>query len=282
VNEGTSFEGLPTSDPEPSRFERAAGILAYVDEGPRHAPALLAVHGIPGSVRDFRYLAPQLVPRVRAVRVDLPGFGGSPEHAPAVGSLEGRVSALVDLADHLGIGRFAVLGHSMGGATALMTASRHRDRVTALVLLASVGLRPHRGLGMSPRRFRLLGRGLKVPLLRHLLVQAARDRYRRRRFPGADEIDARTFAIHFEAIGAADFALLRRLVEGPLPPVLMAFARDDHMVDAAIQDELAAALRNRRVLAFETGGHNIQKTHAAELGQAIAELLESATGIVHP
>jgi pimeloyl-ACP methyl ester carboxylesterase len=280
VNE--RIDGLPTSDPEPSRFERASGPLAYVDEGPPSSPALIAVHGIPGSVRDFRYLVPQLVPRVRAVRIDLPGFGGSPTYAPALASLDERASAVVDLADHLRIERFAVLGHSMGGATALMTASRHHDRVTALVLLASVGLRPHRGLGMSPRSFRLLARGLKVPLLRHFLVRVSRDRYRRRRFPGADEIDARTFAIHFEAIGAADFAELRRLVEGPLPAVLMAFARDDHMVDADIQDELAATLRNRRVLAFEAGGHNVQKTRAVELGQAIVELLESATGIVHP
>ena len=269
-----------TSDPEPSRFERAGGMLAYIDEGPRTAPALLAVHGIPGSVRDFRYLAPQLVPRVRTVRVDLPGFGASQPHAAAVASLEGRAAALVDLADHLGIGRFAVLGHSMGGAAALTTAGRYRDRVSALVLLASVGLRPHRGLGMSPARFRLLGRGFKVPLLRRLFVRAARDRYKRRRFPGADEMDASTFAIHFEAIGAADFALLRRMVEGRLPPVLMAFARDDHMVDAAIQEELAAALHSPRVLAFDSGGHNIQKTRAVELGQAIVELVHSAPGIV--
>jgi pimeloyl-ACP methyl ester carboxylesterase len=133
---------------------------------------------------------------------------------------------------------------------------------------------------MSPRRFRLLGHGFKVPLLRDLFVRAARERYKRRRFPGADEIDAPTFAVHFEAIGAADFARLRRVVEGPLPPVLTAFARDDHMVDAEIQHELAAALRDRRVLAFESGGHNIQKTRAAELGRAIVELLQGVAGIV--
>jgi len=268
------------SDPEPSRFEWGAGTLAYVDEGPKDAPALLAIHGIPGSLRDFRYLAPQLVPCVRVVRVDLPGFGGSAPQPAAVSSLAGRASALLELADHLGLDRFAVLGHSMGGATALVTASEQRARVSALVLIASIGLRPHRGLGMSPRRFRLLGHAFKVPLLGRLFVRAARDRYRRRRFPGADAMDARTFAVHFEAIGAADFALIRRAVMGPLPPVLLAFARDDHMVDAEIQEELRAALPKARVLAFDEGGHNIQKTRAPELAEAIAELLgasQSAT-----
>lgn len=265
---------LPTSDPEPQRLTLAHGTLACVDEGPRDAPALLAVHGIPGSIRDFRYLAPQLTARLRFVRVDLPGFGDSAPHARAVSRLEGRVESLLELADRLGLQRFAVLGHSMGGATAVLTAAQHPERVSGLVLLASVGLRPHRGLGMSARRFRLLGHGFAVPGLRRLLVRVARERYKRRRFPGAEEMDAGTFGVHFKAIGAADFELLRRAFASALPPTLVAFARDDHMVEAAIQDELAAALPRARVLAFEAGGHNIQKTRAVELGAAILQLLD--------
>jgi pimeloyl-ACP methyl ester carboxylesterase len=249
------------------------GPLAYVDEGPRSAPALFAVHGIPGSLRDFRYLAPQLTRRVRLVRLDLPGFGDSAAQARAVSRLEGRVECLLELAAHLGLPRFAVLGHSMGGATAVLAAALHPARVTALVLLASVGLRPHRGLGMSPRRFRALGHAFAVPGLRELLVRAARRRYQHRRFPGADAIDARSFGLHFKAIGAADFAALRRAFLGPLPPTLLAYARDDHMVESAVQEELVAALTAARVLAFDSGGHNIQKTRAAELAPAIAHLL---------
>lgn len=266
-------QALPPSDPEPQRLALAHGPLAYVDEGPRDAPALLAVHGIPGSIRDFRYLAPELTRQLRFVRVDLPGFGASAPHARAVSRLEGRVESLLDLADHLRLPRFGVLGHSMGGATAVLTAAQHADRVNALVLLASIGLRPHRGLGMSARRFRLLGHGFSVPGLRRVLVRVARERYRRRRFRGADEIDAATFGVHFKAIGAADFEHLRRAFASPLPPTLLAFARDDHLVEAAIQDELAAALPRARVLVFEAGGHNIQKTRALELGGAIRELL---------
>jgi pimeloyl-ACP methyl ester carboxylesterase len=262
-----------TSDPPSRRLEFAHGPLSFVDEGPPGAPALFAVHGIPGSVRDFRYLAPLLVPRLRFVRVDLPGFGGSAPHSRAVSRLDGRVESLLDLADHLGLRRFAVLGHSMGGATAVVAAAEHRERVSALVLLASIGLRPHRGLGMSARRFRMLGHGFAVPVLRSVLVRVARERYRRRRFPGADTMDAATFGVHFKAIGAADFERLRRAFAAPLPPTLLAFARDDHMVEAAIQDELRAALPSARVLEFDEGGHNIQKTRAPELAAGILELL---------
>jgi pimeloyl-ACP methyl ester carboxylesterase len=264
-------EALPTSDPDPQFLERPSGRLAFVDEGPRDAPALFAVHGVPGSVRDFRYLAPQLTPRVRFVRVDLPGFGASPPDARAIASFEGRVEVLVGLADHLGLARFAVLGHSMGGGTALLTASRHRQRVSALVLLASIGLRPHRGLGMSPRRFGLLSHGFAIPGVSRFLTRAARERYRRRRFPGADTISPRTFAIQFRAISAADFPAIHAAATGPLPPTLLAWAKDDAMVESAIEEELAAVMPGVRTLVYEEGGHNIQKTQAPSLAQAIAE-----------
>jgi pimeloyl-ACP methyl ester carboxylesterase len=264
---------LPTSDPPLETLALPDGRLAFADEGPRGAPALIAVHGIPGSVRDFRYLAPQLTAHVRLVRVDLPGFGGSAPAREAIRSLAGRAQVLVALADHLGLASFGILGHSMGGATALTLAARQPERVRALVLLASVGLRPHRGLGLSPRTFRLMGHGLRVPGLSAWLVRGARERYRRRRSSGADTMDAPSFAIHFHSIGAADFTELRRAASGPLPPTLLAWAEDDNLVEADIPEELARALPEARRLIFKDGGHNIQKTRAPELAAAIREVL---------
>jgi len=266
-------EPQATSDPALESLPLAHGTLAFTDEGPRQAPALLALHGIPGSVRDFRYLAPQLSRHVRLVRVDLPGFGGSTAFAAGLASLAARSRVLLALADHLGLERFAVLGHSMGGGTALVLAAAEPARVNGLLLLASVGLRPHGGLGMSPARFRLIGHAFSVPLVKGALVRMARERYKRRRFPGAEEMDAKAFAIHFKAIGAADFAQIRRAVRSPLPTTLIAWARDDHMVESGIPEELARALPAARTLVFESGGHNIQKTQAVALAAAIRETL---------
>lgn len=267
------MNGELTSDPPPEVLQLAEGPLAYIDEGPREGPALIAVHGIPGSARDFRYLAPQLSSRVRFVRLDMPGFGGSAAIPAAVNGLAGRARVLLALADRLGIARFGVLGHSMGGSTALVTAAEHAERVDRLVLVASVALRPHRGLAISPRSLGLIGRGLAVPLLKHLLVPSARERYRKRGFPGADQTDAATFALHFRALAAVDFARLRRAVAGPLPPALMAYARDDHLIETELSHELARSLSGARVLVFDEGGHNLQKTRAVELGRAIADWL---------
>jgi pimeloyl-ACP methyl ester carboxylesterase len=262
-------EGSPvTSDPEPRRVRLSSGEIAYVDEGPRGAPAVLAVHGIPGSLRDFRYLAPRLTDRLRLVRLDLPGFGASDATDNAVRTLVGRTRAVVDLADHLELSSFAVLGHSMGGATALPLAAAHRQRVRLLVLVASVGLSRHRGLGMRPGTFTLFGRALRWPLVSRPLLRIARAQYERRRFPGADRMSAREFALQLRAIGAVDFALLRRAAVS-LPPTLVVYADDDPLVEPAIAEELLATIPSARPLRFKEGGHNLQKTRAAEIAGAI-------------
>jgi len=272
VNGAFSAE-LPASDPE-LRSARLGGLpLIYTDVGPRDAPALLAVHGIPGSVRDFRYLGAQVEAQLRFVRIDLPGFGGSPPVRDAVRTLAGRVRVVLALADQLGLERFAVLGHSMGGGTALLTAAHAPERVTLVALLASVALSLHRGLGLQPRVFALLGRALDVPILRALLLPLVRAQYRRRRLPGADQLGAAELALQLQAIAAVDFGLLRQAVAGRLPPALHCYSRDDHMIETHISEELSRALPGARVLAFDQGGHNIQKTHAPEIGQALRECL---------
>ena len=251
-----------TSDPALESLALEDGALTFVDEGPRAAPALMTFHGVPGSVRDFRYLAPQLTDRVRVVRVNLPGFGGSTATRRGVRTIAGRAEPALLLADHLGFREFAALGHS-----------HHPQRVRALILVASIALRPHRGLGMSPRTFGLLAKVLRAPGLGPLLLPSLRKRYRRRRFPGADEMTLRDFVLQFQAVSAGDFAAIRRDLASPLPPTLVAYAEDDALVEAAISRELVGALPQARVLRFLEGGHNIQKTRAPELSAAIADLL---------
>jgi pimeloyl-ACP methyl ester carboxylesterase len=72
------------------------------------------------------------------LRVDLPGFGRSPLEGTEV-SNRGAVRAALDGA---GIDRAAVVGVSLGGATALELALESPERVTALVLVGT-GLAGH-------------------------------------------------------------------------------------------------------------------------------------------
>src|SRR5437763_1258685 len=74
---------------------------------------------------------PLLDRRFSVVRLDLPGFGGSPAGTCAPGELVAAAP------DELGIERAAVVGLSLGGRVALDAALQRPDRVSALVLVAA-------------------------------------------------------------------------------------------------------------------------------------------------
>jgi pimeloyl-ACP methyl ester carboxylesterase len=101
-------------------------------------PPVVLVHA---GVSDSRMWEPQLrsFPSSHTVlRVDLPGFGGSPIESSPV-SFRGAVREALDAA---GIERAAVVGVSLGGNTALELARESPDRVSALVLVGA-GLPDH-------------------------------------------------------------------------------------------------------------------------------------------
>lgn len=68
---------------------------------------------------------------------DFPGYG-SHRPAPLADGMEGMAAAALAAADSLGWDRFGVLGHSMGGTTALHLATLAPERVSAVVALTPV------------------------------------------------------------------------------------------------------------------------------------------------
>ena len=64
------------SDPPVLTLQLPGGPVGYTDVG--DGPVVVALHGAPGSVRDWRWLGPLLEPRIRLVRVDMPGYGDTP------------------------------------------------------------------------------------------------------------------------------------------------------------------------------------------------------------
>jgi pimeloyl-ACP methyl ester carboxylesterase len=75
------------------------------------------------------------------------------------------------LMDHLGVGGAHLVGHSMGGGTAIAFSVAHRDRVDRLVLVDSVGI---------PRPTTLRERVFRLPLLPELLQRLPTDFIRRK------------------------------------------------------------------------------------------------------
>ena len=110
---------------------RAEGI-ATSDDAPSSPLAVFWLHGSPniGSPPEPLFAAAEQN-GLRWISYDRPGYGGSDPHdGRTIASAAADVAAI---ADALGIGRFAVLGHSGGGPHALACAALLPERVIAAV-----------------------------------------------------------------------------------------------------------------------------------------------------
>jgi len=96
---------------------------------------VLLVHGIPETSYAWRHLAPLLADKHHLVMPDMRGLGDSskPYHGYDKKTLANDLWLLMH--DHLGIGRFAVVGHDFGSPVASRLAIDHPDAVTHLALL---------------------------------------------------------------------------------------------------------------------------------------------------
>ena len=180
-------------------------MLAIREEG--RGDALVLVHGAGTSGAIWRRTMPALAEHRRVVAPDLPGYGGSPAAGPgfaleevtdrlAAGLKEARVPAPYDL-----------VGHSMGGAIAILLAARHPERVRRLVLVAPAGLAalPRAAaalLGAVAAPFAVARRTLATPLAGNALV-------RRLALAGVARNGARVPAEHARAVLASSAGATR-------------------------------------------------------------------------
>ncbi|NIJ22321.1 pimeloyl-ACP methyl ester carboxylesterase [Sphingomonas naasensis] len=125
------------SDPLLRRISLATGVaLDVAIAGDPAKPAIFLLHGFPESHRTWRHQIPELARDYFVVAPDQRGFARSskPEGVDSYGP--GKAAGdLLALADHLGVGRFTLVGHDWGGAIAWMAALQNPQRVARLIIV---------------------------------------------------------------------------------------------------------------------------------------------------
>ncbi len=93
---------------------------------------MVILHGMLGSSRNWQTAGRELAEQSHVLALDLRNHGSSP-HAAGMSYPE-MVDDVVRWLDAQGIVRATVIGHSMGGKTAMLLACRHPDRVERLIV----------------------------------------------------------------------------------------------------------------------------------------------------
>lgn len=102
------------------------------------------LHGLFGRARNLGFLQREASQTFRTIALDLRNHGES-SHGPV--SYPAMAQDVLETLDDLGIERFSVVGHSMGGKVAMMLALADPDRVTRLMVADMAPARTQQGHG---------------------------------------------------------------------------------------------------------------------------------------
>jgi len=108
--------------------------LWYEDQG--EGDAILCLSGLTRNSTDFDYVLPYLLGDHRVIRLDYRGRGQS-QRSPdwATYTIPTEARDVIELLDHLGLDRVAILGTSRGGLIGMSLALMAKARLTGLCLV---------------------------------------------------------------------------------------------------------------------------------------------------
>lgn len=236
---------------------------------------LVMVHGASGNAEDLRLaMADRLARHRRVILIDRPGHGWSDRPAGASDASPARQAALIrEALDRVGVERFVLLGHSLGGAVATAFALAYPERLAGLVLLAPV-THPWIGSGMSwynvlaslPVVGRLFAHTVALPAGVVLLDVIAPAVFAPQRMP-TDYVRRAAIRMLLRPsqfiANAQDVAVLKRSVAAQVPrykdiktPTLIMTGSADTVVSLDIHARaIAAVLPNAKLVVLDGIGH---------------------------
>jgi pimeloyl-ACP methyl ester carboxylesterase len=105
---------------------------------PAGAPPIVLVHGLSASSASFITNLPALRERFTVLTVELLGHGDSEAPEGVEPYLpEAQIARILALASHLGMERFLLCGHSLGGGVVIRLALDAPQRLTGLIVINS-------------------------------------------------------------------------------------------------------------------------------------------------
>jgi pimeloyl-ACP methyl ester carboxylesterase len=297
---GTAFlavalYGLWTPDLERAELEKryfssspqiidADGLKVYYKEtGPQGAPALLLLHGFGSSLQAWDDWSVKLAQKYRVIRLDLPGFGLTGASPANDYSEEKDLAILTHFADKLGLEKFSVIGHSMGGKMAWSLAASQPERVQALVLMAPDGFPETKDIGTKPYEVPAIMGLIKYVLPKYLVRKSIEPA-----FAEADALNSALVNRYYDMLRAPGVrgAILERsnqtIYTDPVPrlkaikaPTLLIWGEQDQMIPSTNAQSYANVLSNSTTVIVPKLGHLLQEEQPEKGLAAVIQFLDS-------
>lgn len=289
------YRDVPASEVEakwarpPSKFVVIDGVrLHYRDEG--RGPAVVLLHANYSSLFMWEPWVAKLRDDYRVIRVDLPAHGLTGPEPNGNYTLE-RIQTLFErFVDERGLGRFTVVGTSIGGTVAMRYTAAHPERIERLVLISPGSLEARvRGRTTPanvPRVADLLGYVTPKSFTRFLLTNDYGDPARL-----SDAVTDEWYDMWMrEGNRLAMINLLRQYVSGGVEdkiravkaPVLLIWGEKNKRVPLALAYETQKLLENSPEVKLEILpgiGHMLVQEAPQQSAQLIRRYLDERTSL---
>ncbi|HTA15632.1 MAG TPA: alpha/beta hydrolase [Solirubrobacteraceae bacterium] len=282
-----TYGRLPATPRPTGRFLQLAGLKIRYLERSGPGPAVLLIHGLPGTAEDFEAVTP-LIKGHRTIAIDRPGYGFS---TGGYFPFDRQLQAVHEVIEKLHLGHPILVGHSYGGAISLAYAERHPSEVRGLVLVdAAATCTRNSAFARAQARFVKL---VELPVVSQvanatfsqLLRTASADPAESEAFSpnGVNQRHhQRVLAINLkhgnlEAYSGETVAAngvieaLDRGLHGIQQPAIVLQGAQDKLVKPECGRRLAASLPDAH-LQMVQGGHMVPYTHPAAVAAAVEAL----------
>jgi pimeloyl-ACP methyl ester carboxylesterase len=250
------------------------------------SPTVVFLHGLMTSSASWGKVLSTTADGRPAIAVDLPGFGDSDRPRPYDYTVGGQSAHLLRFLDVRGIDRAILIGNSLGGAVALLTAAAVPDRIRALVLVDAASPVSSMPLSIRALRTPVVGEIEMELYVRPLLELSLRYRLFADPKNVTEEIVEREWRpVTIPGTRRAALAAIRSSARGYEHalerihiPTLIVWGLEDRLLPVADGHRLAAAIPGARLVVLPRAGHIPQEETPAEFSRVVAEFLRLSAG----
>jgi pimeloyl-ACP methyl ester carboxylesterase len=269
--------------------------IFYREAGPKDAPTILLLHGLPSSSRMFQPLLTRLADNYHLVAPDYPGYGHSdwPDPKQFDYTFDHIASVMDGFTQALGLSHYTLYMQDYGGPVGFRMALVHPERVQALIVQDAVAHNGGLGANWATRRAFWADRPAHEEALRKNLLSLATtktrhigddpkielydpdlwtDEYTFLNAPGQAQIQSDLFYDYRTNVDA--YPKWQAWLQKTQPKLLVLWGKHDLSFDLGEPERYRKDVPNAKVYVLEAG-HFALDTKADEIAELVSDFMKT-------